>query len=96
MWLSTFGLKVPHLDDGFIELSARNHKQLFIPKGFAHGFQALEENSRACYKITSHYAPDFEYCINPLDPTLKINWPIENDIILSSKDAEAPSWKQVK
>ena len=79
-----------------IELSFRNRKQLFIPKGCAHGLQALEEGSQACYKITSHYAPDFEYCINPLDPTLKINWPIQNGIILSSKDAEAPSWEQVK
>lgn len=79
-----------------VELSARNRWQLYIPKGCAHGFQALEEGTQTCYKITTHYAPDFESCINPLDPTLAINWPLPDNIILSAKDAQAPGWNQVR
>ena len=78
-----------------IELSAKNRKQLFIPKGFAHGLQALEDGSQACYKITDYYAPDFERCINPLDQKLAISWPIKNNIILSSKDSEAPMFNEL-
>ncbi|MEE2923659.1 MAG: dTDP-4-dehydrorhamnose 3,5-epimerase [bacterium] len=78
-----------------IELSARNRKQLFIPKGFAHGLQALEAGSQACYKLTVHYAPDFERCINPLDPTLAITWPLDDDLILSPKDSNAPMFSEL-
>ena len=78
-----------------IELSAKNRKQLLIPKGFAHGLQALEDGSQACYKITVHYAPDFERCINPLDSTLAITWPLKNDVILSSKDSKATMFSEI-
>ena len=78
-----------------IELSAKNRKQLLIPKGFAHGLQALENGSQACYKITAHYAPDFERCINPLDLTLAIAWPLKNDAILSPKDSKAPMFSEI-
>ena len=78
-----------------VELNAQNRKQLFIPKGLAHGLQALENGSQACYKITAYYAPDFERCINPLDQTLAIKWPIGKDVILSSKDSEAPNFSEM-
>ena len=78
-----------------VELNAQNRKQLFIPKGFAHGLQALENGSQACYKITAYYEPDYERCIHPLDQALAINWPIENDIILSLKDSEAPNFSEM-
>ena len=78
-----------------IKLSATNRKQLLIPKGFAHGLQALEAGSQACYKITVNYAPDFERCINPLDPSLAIKWPIKDDVILSSKDSNAPMLHEI-
>ncbi len=77
-----------------IELSAKNRKQLLIPKGFAHGLQALEDESQACYKITAHYAPEYERCINPLDPILGINWPLDN-VILSTKDSKAPMFNEL-
>lgn len=68
-----------------IVLSADNKKQLFIPKGFAHGFLTLEDNTIFSYKCSNFYHKKSELSINCFDKDLNINWNIENEI-LSEKD----------
>lgn len=70
-----------------IELSAKNKTMLYIPKGFAHGFQTLENNTELFYLHTNIYTPNNEGALNIRDPLLNINFPL--DIInLSKKDNE--------
>ena len=73
-----------------VELSARNHRQFYIPEGFAHGFVALEDDTIVHYKCTALYAPGTEQSLRWDDPTLAIDWPIDTPI-LSPKDAAAPT-----
>lgn len=68
------------------ELSSDNKKMLLLPKGCAHGFQTLEENTVVEYFVTEYYAPEFEDGIRYNDPRFGIIWPIK-DAILSEKDA---------
>jgi dTDP-4-dehydrorhamnose 3,5-epimerase len=72
-----------------IELSADNHRQLYVPPGFAHGFCALSEVTDFLYKCTEVYAPDDEYGIAWNDPELAIDWP-EREFLLSDKDRALP------
>lgn len=72
-----------------IELTQDNYKALYIPPGFAHGFQTLEENTEIFYQIAGEYAPKLERGIRWNDPTLKIQWPIPSPI-LSEKDSALP------
>ena len=68
-------------------LNDENRKQLFVPKGFAHGYVVLSDEAIFAYKVDNIYAPDFERGINYNDRELNINWQIEtNKIILSEKD----------
>ena len=77
-----------------VELSAENQKQLFIPKGFLHGFSVLSESATFFYKCDSSYNKLSEKSVNPLDQTLSINWGLEVDkMILSEKDSDAQSFK---
>ena len=70
-------------------LSDENKKQLFIPKGFAHGFVVLSEKAIFSYKVDNYYNPDFESGILCSDPDLKIDWKIPKDeIIISEKDTK--------
>ncbi len=70
------------------ELSEENHRQLFIPKGFAHGFSVLSESAVLQYKCDEFYAPRSEGGISILDRTLGIDWKIPDDkVILSEKDS---------
>ncbi|WP_028574197.1 dTDP-4-dehydrorhamnose 3,5-epimerase [Desulfonatronovibrio hydrogenovorans] len=72
-----------------IELSASNFKQLLIPRGFAHGYLTLEENTEFQYKVDAFYDPECERGIRYDDPGLKINW-LEKTPILSDKDRNLP------
>lgn len=72
-----------------IELSADDHRQLYVPPGFAHGFCALSEVTDFLYKCTDVYTPGDEYGIAWNDPDLAIDWPAL-DIILSDKDRVLP------
>ena len=75
-----------------IELSSDNKKQLFIPKGFAHGFVVLSETATFSYKVDSLYAPKYERGIAFDDKDLQINWQLNSDILkLSDKDKNSPS-----
>ena len=70
-----------------VELSADNHRQLWVPPGFAHGFMVLSEIAEFLYKTTEYYAPDYERCIAWDDPDLAIDWPNMGMVpLLSAKD----------
>ena len=70
-------------------LSSKNHKSLFIPEGFAHGFCVLSETASVLYKINREYSPEHEGGIVWNDPELNISWPIERPL-LSKKDQNLP------
>ena len=72
-----------------VELSEDNHRQLWVPPGFAHGFVVLSESADFLYKTTDYYAPEFERCIAWNDPAIGIGWPYEGIPLLSGKDKEA-------
>nr|WP_311144371.1 dTDP-4-dehydrorhamnose 3,5-epimerase [uncultured Porphyromonas sp.] len=74
-----------------VELTEDNHRQLFIPRGFAHGFSVLSDKVVFQYKCDNYYAPESEGAIAWDDPDLGINWMIPQDrVILSSKDQHHP------
>lgn len=79
-----------------VELSEENKKQLYIPKGFLHGFSVLSETAIFAYKCEGFYHKESENGINPLDPALNIDWKIEKDkAILSDKDLAAPMFSEL-
>ncbi len=69
-----------------VYLSAENRRQLWIPKGFAHGFFVTSEEAEFTYKCTDYYNPKSEVTINWNDPTIAINWPLNTLPHLSNKD----------
>ena len=74
-----------------VELTADNHRQFFIPKGFAHGFIVLSQQAVFQYKCDEFYHPEAEGAIAWNDPTINIDWQISaEDIILSAKDKSHP------
>lgn len=72
-----------------VELSAANHRQLFVPEGFAHGFCVLGESVMLNYMCTSEYHSEYDSAIAWDDPDIGIDWPIRNGQ-LSRRDAAAP------
>lgn len=68
-----------------VELSADNYRMLYVPKGFAHGFQTLMDDSIVFYQMTEYYHPESARGISWDDPRFKIKWPI-NKIIISARD----------
>ena len=75
-----------------VELSAENKLQLFIPKGFGHGFITLEDNSQVCYKVDAPWSREHERSIVFNDPDIALSLP-EGEYILSEKDRNAPLLK---
>jgi dTDP-4-dehydrorhamnose 3,5-epimerase len=72
-------------------ISAEDWNQLWIPRGFAHGFVTLEDDTDVLYKVTAPYSPEYERTIRFDDPALGIDWPLERtEILLSPKDQSAP------
>ncbi len=69
------------------ELSENNHRQMWIPEGFAHGFLVLSDAAEFLYKTTDYWAPEYERTIAWNDPDLAIAWPLKTTPILSNKDA---------
>jgi len=79
-----------------LELSEENGYQLFVPKGFAHGFITLSEKSIFCYKCDNFYDKDSESGIIFNDATLNLDWHLpQEDLIVSEKDLELPTFKEV-
>ena len=75
------------------ELSDENNLQMYIPKGFAHGFAVLSDRARFTYKCDAFYAPESEGSVNALDPELGIDWPIPvGERRFSAKDRRAPAF----
>jgi dTDP-4-dehydrorhamnose 3,5-epimerase len=87
---STFGKWVG------VELSAENHKQLWVPAGFAHGFLVLSPTAEFLYKTTDYYHPQSEVCLSWNDPSIGIEWPLTKGAApnLNAKDAAGLSWEQ--
>jgi len=73
-----------------LELNDRESKFLWIPDGFAHGFQALEDGTIVSYKVTSFWQPTAEKSLNWNDPSININWDKKLALIISEKDSAAP------
>lgn len=72
-----------------VRLTGENKKQLFVPRGFAHGFAVLSETAVFAYKVDNNYAPEYDGGIIWSDETLEIDWDLsENEIKLSDKDAK--------
>jgi dTDP-4-dehydrorhamnose 3,5-epimerase len=80
-----------------IELSAQNHRQLWIPPGLAHGFLVLSETAEFLYKTTDYYHPQSEVCLAWNDPTIAIEWPLPPGVLpnVNAKDAAGLSWDAV-
>ena len=81
-----------------VELSEYNHKQLFIPRGFAHGFLVLSETAVFCYKVDNVYAPQADAGIRWDDPVINIQWPerIIANAKFSEKDMHHPYLKDAE
>lgn len=88
---STYGRHVA------VELSASNGRQLFIPRGFAHGFLVMSDEAQFQYKVDNRYAPETEASIRFDDPDLAIKWPVDGmKLILSPKDMAAETFKNTE
>ncbi|WP_138430315.1 dTDP-4-dehydrorhamnose 3,5-epimerase [Fodinibius saliphilus] len=77
-----------------VELSSKTKKQLFIPKGFAHGFSVLSEDALVYYKCSDYYFPEGERGLFWNDPELNIDWQVD-DPIVSEKDQRQPLFKEI-
>ena len=74
-----------------VKLSGQNKRQLFVPRGFAHGFAVLSETAIFAYKVDNTYAPEFDAGIRWNDKELNIQWGLEeSEVLVSAKDAELP------
>ena len=77
-----------------VRLSADNRRQLWVPEGFAHGYLALSETVEYLYKTTDYYAPQHERSLLWCDPMLSIEWPLQGEPILASKDERAKTFAE--
>ncbi|QDV19043.1 dTDP-4-dehydrorhamnose 3,5-epimerase [Gimesia panareensis] len=71
-----------------IRLTGENHKQLFVPAGFAHGFYVISPQVDFVYKCSDYYFPEYERTLLWNDPALEIDWPLTGEPLLSPKDRE--------
>ncbi len=78
-----------------VELSAENKRQIFVPRGFAHGFVVLSDEAEFLYKCDNFYTPGDEYGVAWHDPQIGIEWNLSGEPQLSGKDAIAPLLKDI-
>jgi len=79
-----------------VELTAENQKQMFVPRGFAHGFVVLSESATFAYKVDNYYSPECDRGLAFDDPELNIDWQLPKEQLqLSAKDTNQPSWTQL-
>ena len=74
------------------ELTRENRRMLYVPEGFAHGYQSLADDSEVLYLVTESYSPEFEAAVRWNDPLFGISWPLA-DVTLSPKDATHPDFR---
>jgi dTDP-4-dehydrorhamnose 3,5-epimerase len=74
-------------------LSSNNYKALFVPEGFAHGFQTLEDNSEVFYQMSTFYSPEHQRGLRYNDPAFRINWPVDATVI-SDRDRNYEDFKE--
>jgi dTDP-4-dehydrorhamnose 3,5-epimerase len=86
----TFG----HWDS--VLLDDRDHRSVYLSEGLAHGFVALQDNSTVMYLCSAEYNPQREHTIAATDPALAIDWPTEHRLVLSDRDAAAPTLDEVR
>lgn len=80
-----------------LELNEENHRQLWIPPGFGHGFVVLSDSADFLYKTTDYWAPEHERCILWNDPDLAIDWPLDGlTPQLSAKDQQGKPFKEAE
>lgn len=79
-----------------VELSESNRRQLWIPPGFAHGFLTLSASADFLYKTSDYYAPEHERSILWNDPDIGVDWPMDNQPQLSTKDQSAPRLREAE
>lgn len=79
-----------------IELTEDNHRQVWIPPGFAHGFVVLTDSADFLYKTSAYYAPEYERCILWNDPAIGIQWPLAGDPLVSDKDKKGLPLQQAE
>jgi len=77
-------------------LSADNHRMMWVPEGFAHGFLVTSERAEFLYKTTDYYAPEHERTLLWNDPALAIDWPLDGAPLLKPKDAAGTPFAQVE
>lgn len=79
-----------------IELTEDNHRQIWIPPGFAHGFTVLSDSADLLYKATDYYAPEHERCLIWNDPAVGVKWPLEGEPVLSAKDLQGLPFDKIE
>jgi dTDP-4-dehydrorhamnose 3,5-epimerase len=77
-------------------LNERDHRSVYVSEGLAHGFLALQDNSMVMYLCSAGYNPQREHTIAATDPALAIDWPSGHQLILSDRDAAAPTLDEVR
>jgi len=75
-----------------LELSAESHEALYIPRGFAHGFQTLVDGTEVFYQMTDYFAPELAYGVRWNDPAFAISWPLPTASVISPRDAGYPDF----
>jgi dTDP-4-dehydrorhamnose 3,5-epimerase len=74
------------------ELTADNHRMLYVPEGFAHGYLSLAKNTEIFYQVSEFYSPEFECGVRWNDPSFSIDWPEIHNLVISEKDMKWPDY----
>lgn len=75
-----------------VTISAENHRMVYVPEGFAHGFQTLEDDTEVFYQMSEFYAPESARGIRWNDPSFDISWPINVPTVISNRDNNYPDF----
>lgn len=81
---------------GGVELTEDNHRQVWVPPGFGHGFLVLSDMADFLYKTTDYYAPADERCIRWDDPDIGIDWPLSDLPLISDKDQQGVAFRDAE
>jgi dTDP-4-dehydrorhamnose 3,5-epimerase len=77
-----------------VELNAENRTMLYVPRGFAHGYVTLLDDSEIFYQVSEFYTPGVERGIRWNDPFFQINWPLTKNLVMSEKDNNWPDYEK--